>query len=155
MYKLDLEKAEEPELKLPTGEGNGNLLQCSCLENPRDGRAWWAAIYGVTQSQTRLKWLSSSSSSSSRSSFLLPTPVFLVFPCDSAGKEPTYNVGDLGLIPWLGRSPGEREGYPLPYSGLDNSMDCIVHGVAKSQTRLRHRLSCSLSVHSLAFLIKS
>ena len=42
------------------GEGNGNPLQCSCLENPRDGRAWWAAIYGVTQSQTRLKWLSSS-----------------------------------------------------------------------------------------------
>ena len=45
------------------GEGNGNPLQCSCLENPRDGGAWWAAIYGVTQSRTRLKWLSSSSSS--------------------------------------------------------------------------------------------
>ena len=46
------------------GEGNGNPLQCSCLENPRDGRAWWAAIYGVAQSRTRLKQLSSSSSSS-------------------------------------------------------------------------------------------
>ena len=45
------------------GEGNGNPLQCSCLENPRDGRAWWAAAYGVAQSRTRLKWLSSSSSS--------------------------------------------------------------------------------------------
>ena len=44
------------------GEGNGSPLQCSCLENPRDGGAWWAAIYGVAQSQTRLKWLSSSSS---------------------------------------------------------------------------------------------
>ena len=44
-------------------EGNGNPLQCSCLENPRDGRAWWAAVYGVAQSQTRLKQLSSSSSS--------------------------------------------------------------------------------------------
>ena len=43
------------------GEGNGNPLQYSCLENPRDRGAWWAAIYGVTQSQTRLKWLSSSS----------------------------------------------------------------------------------------------
>ena len=43
------------------GEGNGNPLQCSCLENPRGGRAWWAAIYGVAQSRTRLKWLSSSS----------------------------------------------------------------------------------------------
>ena len=45
------------------GEGNGNPLQCSCLENSRGGRAWWAAVYGVTQSRTRLKWLSSSSSS--------------------------------------------------------------------------------------------
>ena len=44
------------------GEGNGNPLHCSCLENPRDGGAWWAAVYRVTQSQTRLKWLSSSSS---------------------------------------------------------------------------------------------
>ena len=43
------------------GEGNGNPLQCSCLENPRDGGAWWASIYGVAQSRTRLKWLSSSS----------------------------------------------------------------------------------------------
>ena len=51
------------------GEGNGNPLQCSCLENPRDGRAWWAAIYGVTQSQTQLKWLSSSSSSSFNEDF--------------------------------------------------------------------------------------
>ena len=45
------------------GEGNGNPLQCSCLENPRDGGAWWAAVYGVIQSRTRLKRLSSSSSS--------------------------------------------------------------------------------------------
>ena len=47
------------------GEGNGNPLQCSCLENPRDGGAWWAAIYGVARSRTRLTRLSSSSSSSS------------------------------------------------------------------------------------------
>ena len=46
-----------------TGEGNGNPLQCSCLENPRDGGAWWATVYGVTQSRTQLKWLSSSSNS--------------------------------------------------------------------------------------------
>ena len=46
-----------------SGEGNGNPLQCSCLENPRDGGAWWADVYGVTQSRTRLKWLSSSSMS--------------------------------------------------------------------------------------------
>ena len=49
-----------------TGEGNGNPLQCSCLENPRDGGAWWATVYGVTQSQTRLKQLSSSSISNER-----------------------------------------------------------------------------------------
>ena len=52
------------------GEGNGNPLQCSCLENPRDGGAWWAAIYGVAQSQTRLKQLSSSSSRKQGQDFL-------------------------------------------------------------------------------------
>ena len=52
------------------GEGNGNPLQCSCLENPRDGATWWAAVYGVVQSRTRLKWLSSSSSSHSSGAFL-------------------------------------------------------------------------------------
>ena len=66
----------------------------------------------------------------------LPTPVFLSFPCGSAGKESTCNVGDLGSIPGLGRSPGEGKGYPLQYCGLENSMDCIVHGVTKSQTWL-------------------
>ena len=57
-------------------------------------------------------------------------------PRGSAGKESAGNVGDLGSIPGLGRSPGEGKGYPLQYSGLENSMDCIVHGVAKRQTRL-------------------
>ena len=56
------------------------------------------------------------------------------FPTGSTGKEPTCNVGDLGLIPGLGRSPGEGQGYPFQYSGLENSMDCIVHGAAKTQT---------------------
>ena len=55
---------------------------------------------------------------------------------DSAGKESTCNVGDLGLVPGLDRSPGEGKGYPFQYSGLENSMDCIVHGVAKSRTQL-------------------
>ena len=54
----------------------------------------------------------------------LPIPVFLGFPCGSAGKEFTHNVGDLGSIPGLGRSPGEGKGYPLQYSGLEKSMDC-------------------------------
>ena len=64
----------------------------------------------------------------------LPTPVFLGFPGGSAGKESACNAGDLGSISGLGRSPGEGKGYPLQYSGLENSMDCIVHGVTKSQT---------------------
>ena len=55
-----------------TGEGNGNTLQCSCLENPRDGGAWWAAVYGVAQSQTRLTRLHSSSSMKSFLSYLSP-----------------------------------------------------------------------------------
>ena len=58
------------------------------------------------------------------------------FPCGSAGKESACNEGDLSLIPELGRLPGEGEGYPLQYSGLENSMDCTVHGVTKSWTRL-------------------
>ena len=66
----------------------------------------------------------------------LPTPVFLGFPCGSAAKEFTCNAGDLGLIPGLRRSPGEGKGYPLQYSGLENSTDCIVHGVTKSWTGL-------------------
>ena len=66
----------------------------------------------------------------------LPTPVLLGFPCGLAGKESACNGGDLGSIPGLVRSPGEGKGHPLQYSGLENSMDCIVHGVAKSQTRL-------------------
>ena len=64
----------------------------------------------------------------------LPTPMFLGLPAGSAGKESACNVGDLGLIPGLGRAPGEGNGYPLQYSGLENSMDCIVHRVAKSGT---------------------
>ena len=58
------------------------------------------------------------------------------FPGSSAGRESACSVGELGLIPGLGRSPGERNSYPLQYSGLTNSMDYIVHGVAKSRTQL-------------------
>ena len=56
------------------------------------------------------------------------------FPGGPAGKESTCNVGDLGSIPGLERSPGEGNGYPLQYSGLENSMYCLVHGIAKNQT---------------------
>ena len=54
------------------------------------------------------------------------------FPCGSADKQSTCNVGDLGSIPGFGRSPGEGNSYPLQYSSLENAMDCIAHGVAKN-----------------------
>ena len=66
----------------------------------------------------------------------LPILSILSIPGGSAGKESACNVGDLGSIPELGRSPGEGKGCSLQYSGLENSMDCIVRGVAKSWTGL-------------------
>ena len=60
----------------------------------------------------------------------------LGLPCGSAGKESACNAGDLGSIPGLGRSPGEGKGFPLQYSGLEDSMGYTVHGVAESQTWL-------------------
>ena len=66
------------------------------------------------------------------------------FPCGSAGKESACNARDLGLIPGLGRSPGEEKGYPLQYSGLENSMGCVNHGIAKSWTRLSDFLFYSI-----------
>ena len=73
--------------------------------------------------------------------------MFLGFPGGSAGKESACNAGDLGLIPGLGISPGEGKGYPLQYSGLENSMDCIVHGVAKSWIQLS---DCHIHIHNWA-----
>ena len=71
-------------------------------------------------------------------------PQFVMIHID---KESACNVGDLGSIPGLGRSPGEGKGYPLQYSGLENSMGCIVHEVVKSWTRLN-------DFHSLIHTVK-
>ena len=82
------------------------------------------------------------------------------FPCDSAGKESTCSAGDLGLVPGLGRSPGEGKGYPIQYAVLENSMDCIVHEVAKNRTQLScfhftsHSLDVILSFKKNFFLIE-
>ena len=83
----------------------------------------------------------------------LPTPVFLGFPCGSVGKESACNAGDLGLIPGLGRSPGEGESYPLQDSGLENSMDSVSWTILyspwsrkESDTTERLSLSRSLSL---------
>ena len=85
----------------------------SCLGNPMGRGAQWATFHGVAQELRHD----------------LAT-------CGLAGKESACNAGDPGLIPGLGRSPGEEKGYPLQYSDLENSMDYIVHGVTKSQTCL-------------------
>ena len=71
----------------------------------------------------------------------LPTLAFFGYPGGSAGEETTFNMGYLGLIPGLGRSPGARKGYPLQYSGLENSMDCIVWGHQTSDTTEQLSLS--------------
>ena len=110
------------------GKGNGNPLQCSCLENPRDGGAWWAAVYGVAQSWTRLKRLSSSGNK-----------IIIGLPRWFSGKESACQAGDMGSIPGSGRFSGEGNCNPLQYSCLRNPMDKgawqpIVHEVSKSQT---------------------
>ena len=64
-------------------------------------------------------------------------------PCGSADKDPACNAGDLGSIPGLGRSPGKGKGYPLQYSGLENSMDCIVHG-GRKELDMTERLSLAV-----------
>ena len=99
------------------GEGNGNPLQYCCLENPRDSGAWWAAVYGVAQSWTRLKRLNSM----------------------IVGKESACSAGDLSSIPGSGRSPGEGNGNTLQYSCLENFTDsgawqATIQRVAKSRT---------------------
>ena len=70
-----------------------------------------------------------------------------MLPCGSAGKESTCNAGDLGLIPGLERSPGEGKGYPLQYSGLENSMDCRVHWAKESDTT--EQLSQDFGKHTI------
>ena len=103
------------------GEGNGNPLQCSCLENPRDGGAWWAAIYGVAQSRTQLNRLSSSSSQSivtSASALVLPMNIQSWFP--------------LGLTGWSPCCPRDsQESSPVPqFEGIDSLMLSLLYGSA-------------------------
>ena len=102
------------------GEGNGNLLQCFCLENPRDRGAWWAVVCGVAESNT--------------------TEV-----TEQQQQHEPVNAGDskdMGLIPGLGRSSGGGHGNPLQYSCPENSTDLgawwfIVHRPQKSWTQLK------------------
>ena len=88
------------------GEGNGNPLQYSCLENPMDRGAWWATVHGVTRVGHNLA--------------TKPPPLEISSPGGSDGKESARNAGDLALITNLGGSPGEENGNPLQYSCLEN-----------------------------------
>ena len=72
--------------------------------------------------------------------------IFLGFPCGLAGKESTRIEGDLGSVPGLGRFLGEGKGYPLQYSGLENSTHCIIYGITKSRTQLRDSTSLHFSL---------
>ena len=81
-----------------------------------------------------VEFLDNFSCSCKRISFSDPLTSYQGFPGGSAGKESACSVGDLGLIPGLGRAHGEGNSYPCQYSGLKNSMGCIVQGVAKSLT---------------------
>ena len=117
-------------------------LQCSCLENPRDGGAWWAAVYGVAQSRTRLKPLSSSS---------MYIYIYIHQTVAQLVKNLPGSAGDTidaGSVSGLGRFPGERNGNPPLYSCLENSMDRgswrdIVHGVSKELGRTERPCACA------------
>ena len=154
------------------GEGNGNPLQCSCLENPRHRGTWWAAVSGVTQSWTRLKRLSSSSSSS----------IWLIFSQwlqEEAGlegmqrrgrlkKHKIWDIQEGGVFPggsavknplhcrrrefdaWVGKIPRRRKWQTTQDSFLENPMDrgawwAAVYGVTQSLTRLKQLSSSSSS----------
>ena len=96
----------EPVSPALAGRFSTTELPAKCLENPRDGGAWWAAVHGVAQSRTRLKQLSSSSSRD------------VGVPGGSVVQNPPANAGDTGSIPRSGRSPGGGHGNPLQYSYL-------------------------------------
>ena len=101
--------------------------QCSCLENPRDREA--GGLRSMGSHTVGHDW-----------SDLAAAVHVLGFPCGSAGKDSACNVGDLGLIPGLGRSPGEGKDYPLQYSALANPTESIFQGVICLELKLSNRL---------------
>ena len=115
------------------GEGNGNPLQCSCLENPRDGEAWWAAVYGVAQSQTRLKWLSSSSEY-----VAYKNGCFLdLHLCLQSGLIIKSTGLIIKPIPGSEKSTGEGIGYLLQYSWASLVAQLVKNLLAMWETWVR------------------
>ena len=113
------------------GQRNWQATSVFCLENPIYRGAWQTTVHGVTRVRHNL---------ATKASLLrlviaiLRRSKTLGFPGGSAGEESACSAGDLGLSPGLGRFPGKGNHYPLQYSSLENSTDCIVHGVIKSRT---------------------
>ena len=116
------------------GERNGNPLLYSYLGNLMDKGAWWIIVHGAAEELDTNN--NNKSYSHLQISYTEILTFYMGFPCGSAGKESTCDSGDLGSILGLGISPGEGNGHPCQYSGLENSMDCIVHGFSKSWTQL-------------------
>ena len=118
-----------PGLGRSSGEGNGNLLQYSCLENPMDRGAWWATVHGATRVEHDLV---------TKPNHKFPNGL----PWWLGGKESTCQCRRHGFNPWVGKIPWRRNSNPLQYSCLEYPMDrgawpATVHGVTKSQTQLR------------------
>ena len=129
------------------GEGNGNPFQCSCLENPRDGGAWWADVYGAAQSQIRLKQFSSSSS---QYSCLENSTDRACLGYSPRGREESDTTEQLRFHFSLS-CIGEGNGNPFQCSCLENPRDrgawwAAIYGVAQSWTRLK-RLSSRSSIY--------
>ena len=124
-----------------SGGGHGNTLQDSCLESLMDRGACRATVHRSQESDTteRLSlslWYLDSFCKNQRQKLICPGEPLRLRIRTVRGKEFTCNAGDLGLISRLGRSLAEGKCYTHQYSGLENSMDCVVHGVSKSWTRL-------------------
>ena len=144
--------AQEPQLLTPrpaSPEARGPESLCSTARDATATRSLYVTASEKLSRQGRPstakntyihKFFKCLSSQTSKTRGFLHTEVniwgflseFLSIPGSSAVKETACNAGDLGSIPGLGRSPGEGKGYPLQFSGLENSMDCIVHGVTKN-----------------------
>ena len=157
LWPLGLQHARPPcPSLLPRVCSNSCWLSCDAIQPAHPLSPSPAPALNLSQHQGLFQWVSSSHQVAivlELQSFQRIFRVdFLGFPGGSAGKESTCSMGDLGLIPGLGRSPGEGKGYPLQYSGLENSKDCIVHGVAKSWTGLRDSLSLSCSLEIIRSL---
>ena len=124
-----------PGLTCWTGQKGIQVFSIRCIWDPNSVWRNLNRLFGQASDSWIIRLLPSQSPGVFPQ-LIMSSLVLLGFAGGSACKESARNAEDLGSIPGLGKSPGERKGYPLQYAGLDNFMDCIAHGVAKSQTQL-------------------